>query len=116
MLEEYRLWQDQLKERVGDIWQETDLVFTRVDGKYFIPDTLSWWFAKFIKRSGLPEVTLHSLRHTHATLLIADGTDIVTVSKRLGHANTSVTLDVYAHAIASRDRLAADRIDQLLAV
>ena len=62
----------------------------------------------------LPKVRLHSLRHSNATLLIAEGTDICTVSQRLGHAQTSTTLNVYAHALKSKDADAADRLDAAL--
>lgn len=78
------------------------------------PDTITDWFAKFIKRSGLPYVTLHSLRHTNATLMIAEGTDVCTVSRRLGHANTATTLNIYAHALQSKDTEAANTIERTL--
>ena len=56
----------------------------------------------------MPEVTFHALRHTHASQLIAQGVDIVTISKRLGHAKPSVTLAIYAHMFTSDDRKAAE--------
>jgi integrase len=56
---------------------------------------------------GWPEITLHSLRHTHASMLIASGMDILTISRRLGHANPTVTLNVYGHLIAGSDDKAA---------
>ncbi|MBR3000176.1 MAG: site-specific integrase [Oscillospiraceae bacterium] len=59
----------------------------------------------------LPEITLHDLRHTGATLMIASGVDIETVSHRLGHSRASVTLDVYAEAMRERDIEAAESID-----
>jgi integrase len=66
------------------------------------------------ERLGLPEITFHALRHTHASMLIASGLDIVTVSKRLGHANPNVTLKTYAHLFAIDDRKAAAAIDALI--
>lgn len=56
----------------------------------------------------------HELRHTQATLLIANGTDIKTVQNRLGHAEVSLTLDLYAHAVPENDRKAADLIGRIL--
>ncbi|MBQ2848554.1 MAG: tyrosine-type recombinase/integrase [Clostridia bacterium] len=65
-------------------------------------------------QNNLPYVTLHSLRHTNATLMIAEGTDVCTVSKRLGHANTATTLNIYAHALKSKDREAANNLESVL--
>jgi len=114
LLKEYKDWQNNHKATLGDLWQETDRLFTQYDGKPIHPDTITGWFASFIKRNNFPKVTLHSLRHTNATLMIAEGTDIRTVSNRLGHAQTSTTLNIYAHALKSRDAVAAERLDALL--
>lgn len=65
---------------------------------------------------GMSICRFHELSHTNATLMIAEGVDICTVSKRLGHANTSITLDVYAHALKTKDSDAADKLDAVLAV
>lgn len=65
------------------------------------------------KEKKLPEITLHDLRHTCASHLVAAGTDIETVARRLGHSNPSFTLDVYAHALEEKDAGAADTLEQL---
>lgn len=57
---------------------------------------------------GFPDLKLHELRHTSATLLLGNGVDVKTVQHRLGHASSSLTLDQYAHAIPANDRTAAD--------
>lgn len=101
------------KENMGDQWQENDLVFPNYDGSLMNPDKLSEWFREFIKAQGLPQVNVHSLRHTNATLMIAGGTDIRTVSKRLGHAQTSTTMNIYSHAIKSADAAAADTLENI---
>lgn len=59
-------------------------------------------------------IRLHALRHWHASNLISQGFDPVTVSKRLGHANPTTTLAIYSHALAQRDQAAADAIGDLL--
>ena len=64
---------------------------------------------------GVPDVTLHALRHTHASQLIEAGIDVVTISKRLGHANPTVTLRIYAHLFRKRDDKAAAAINAALA-
>ncbi len=114
MLRKYRQWQIEQRFKAGDQWCECDRLFTSWNGQPIHPDTITNWFAKFIKRSELPYVTLHSLRHTNATLMIAEGTDVCTVSRRLGHANTATTLNIYAHALKSKDREAANTIERTL--
>lgn len=61
----------------------------------------------------LPKITLHDLRHTSATLLISQGLDIATVSKRLGHSKISTTLDVYTHALESQDQEASNTLERM---
>jgi len=108
MLREYKDWQDQQRAACGDFWKDRDgRVFTSDDGAPIHPDTLTKWFSDFVKRSGLPKVHVHSLRHTYASLMIADGTPLVVVSRRLGHAQVSTTANIYAHVIASADEKAA---------
>ena len=60
----------------------------------------------------MPKVTVHSLRHTYATLMIADGVPLVVVSKQLGHTQTSTTANIYAHAIASAQVKAIQTFDR----
>lgn len=101
-------WQEQQAAVLGDAWNnEDDRVFTREDGKPLFPDSISKWFTTFVRRSGLPPVTVHSLRHTYASLMIADGTPLVNVSHSLGHAQVSTTTNIYAHVIAAAEARAA---------
>jgi integrase len=65
-------------------------------------------------RIGLPDVTFHALRHTHASQLIDAGVDVVTISKRLGHAKPDITLRVYAHLFKESDAKAAAAINAAL--
>lgn len=62
----------------------------------------------------LPAIPFHGLRHTSATLLIANKTDIRTVSARLGHAQASTTLNIYAHALEEVDRKAVSTLENAL--
>lgn len=62
----------------------------------------------------LPQIPLHGLRHTAATLLIGHGVDIRTVSGRLGHANTSTTLNIYAEYLKDLDKTASDKLESIL--
>ncbi len=115
-LRAYRVWQMEQRLRIGDRWTDTNRIFTTEDGKPLHPDTLSRWFSKFIKEHSdqLPPITIHSLRHTNATLQIAGGVPLTTVAKRLGHADTVTTSKIYAHAIKSADEAAAETLENLL--
>lgn len=84
-------------------------------GLRLCPGTVTRWFREFRKSIKLPdEVPLHGLRHTSATILIAEGVNIKSVSSRLGHSNTNTTLDVYSHALTEVDRSATDDIESFL--
>lgn len=89
-------------------------VATADSGKPMHPDSPTDWLANFAKRHDLPPIHPHKFRHTQASLLISDGVDILTVSKRLGHAKVSTTLDIYSHVLAKSDRQASDALDALI--
>lgn len=113
LLLEYRTWQDARRKALGDAWQDQDgRVFTRDDGRPMFPDSLTQWFTEFVQRSGLPKVTVHSLRHTYASLMIADGTPLIVVAHQLGHAQSSTTANIYAHVIASAETKALQTFDR----
>ena len=113
MLLEYQRWQDAQREKLGDAWADQDgRVFTTELGAPLFPDSVTQWFGKFVAWSGLPKVTVHSLRHTYATLMISDGAPLVVVSKQLGHAQTSTTANIYAHVIASAQARAMETFDR----
>ena len=115
LLREQRLKQMEQRLGMGDRWHESDKVFTRPDGKPICMSSLSKWIKDFAVSIGLPPITAHSLRHTNATLLIASGTNIKTVSGRLGHASTSTTGNIYSHAIKTADEIAAEKLEDILA-
>jgi integrase len=86
-----------------------------VDGsKPFRPDNVTGFFTRVRNSLNLPSVRLHDLRHFTATQLIGANVDIRTVAGRLGHADASVTLRVYAHVIEDRDRAAAEVMGRVL--
>lgn len=103
LLQEYRAEWLRLKLRNGDRWQNTDFLFVKDNGSPMIPDSITQWLGKFSKRHGLPHINPHAFRHSMASILIHSGADIVSVSKRLGHAKTSTTTDIYSHVIAEAD-------------
>jgi integrase len=91
-----------------------DLVFARYDGSPWPPDSLTADWARTLRMLKLPIVTLHALRHTHVSQLIASGLDVVTVSRRIGHSNPTVTLTVYAHLFGDTDERAASAVETAL--
>lgn len=113
LLKQYRTDQRRQQLLMGDQWQNSGKVFTAENGTVINPDTLSTWFKKFVQRNDLPDIHLHNLRHTAATLLIAGGVDIATVSKRLGHSNKTTTLNIYTHAVKSADEAAANTLQDI---
>lgn len=78
------------------------------------PQSVKCFLDRFSKRHGFPHLHAHAFRHTQASLLIASGSDIVSVSKRLGHADTTTTMNIYAHALAEADKKSANVIGDLL--
>ncbi len=112
----WRVWQREHAFEMGDRWHSSDRLFTTDEGLPLHPDVLTSWFTDFVKAHSdvLPPITIHSLRHTNATLQIAAGVPLTTVAKRLGHANTVTTSKIYAHAIKSADEAAAETLDNLL--
>lgn len=131
ILRQYKLWQNGIKADLDNLWIDSDRIFTKRNGEPIFPQTMGKWFSNFIKRHNdkilndntipkedkekylLDNVNFHGLRHTSASLLIAEGMDVATVSKRLGHAEPSTTLKIYTHALQRADKEAANRLENL---
>lgn len=94
-------------------WFDGDLVIDRGDGRPVNPDTLSSAWYRFCRRSGLPHVRFHDLRHAHATLMLLQGVHPKVVSERLGHASIGITLDTYSHVLPSMQSEAVRAFDEL---
>lgn len=77
------------------------------------PNSLNWRWKKFCKDNYIRHIRIHDLRHTHATILLAQGVDIKTISERLGHSNISITMNVYTDVLKELDKTAAEKIDNL---
>ncbi len=90
-------------------------VFGDIEGSWPSPHVITLRWRAAVTRLGLPRVTFHALRHSHASALIAAGMDVVSVSKRLGHASPALTLSVYAHLFENKDDEAAGVMDAVLA-
>jgi len=114
LLKEHRKWQRKKRIGVGDRWTDSDRIFAQDDGTPVHPDSISGWFHDFISRTDLPQISIHSLLHTNITLLLAAGIPLKTVSYRAGHAQTSTTSNIYAHAIRIADEKAAEVLEEML--
>ncbi len=107
-LQAHRVAQMDERRAFGLAYQETgDLVFTREDGSPIHPERFSSWFRQRCRRSGLPLVRLHDVRHSYVTALLAAGVSLKVVSQRVGHASPMVTMTIYQHVLPSDDRAAA---------
>ena len=86
-----------------------------VEGRRLHPDTLGRRFNRLVDGARVPRIRLQDVRHTYATLAMDAGADPKVLSDRIGHANTSITLQVYAHRSTGLDRSIAEKMSQLIA-
>ncbi len=86
----------------------------RPDGTPINPNTLTSGFASLVRRTDIPAVTFHGLRHTHATHLFQAGVHPKIAQERLGHSTIAVTLDLYSHVMPGMQEDAAMRVDKAL--
>lgn len=114
LLEELR--REQMCQRLisGDRWQDTGYIFTSDTGAPIHPDSVTSWLAEFSKRQNLPHLNPHAFRHTAASILIAAGNDVITVSKYLGHSDVSTTENIYSHVIKEKLAQASESIADVL--
>jgi integrase len=100
---------------VADAWTDSGYVFTHPDGMPIDPNLATRAFKKMVTTAGLPKLTIHGLRHTHATILLEQGVNPKVVSERLGHASVATTMDIYSHVLPDMQEKAALAIDAALA-
>jgi integrase len=106
----------QLEEQLpaAGVWQEHGLVFTTEIGTPLEPRNVLRRFELIAERAGLRGVTLHTLRHSAASFLLAAGTHTKVVQEHLGHSSYAITADIYSHVGPAQQREAADRLDRAL--
>ena len=101
MLQEHKAEQDKQKKIIGSAWMEPNAVFTSATGHFYDRSLLNTQFRRFMSHHPeLHRVTIHGLRHTHASLLILAGENLDAISKHLGHASADITSRVYAHLMS----------------
>lgn len=109
VLAEYKKEYEQNKSTKKD-WNDKGYVFTQANGKPINPCTITDWCDDFSANYDLPHIHPHTFRHSAATNLINENTDVVTVSHLLGHSKPSVTMDIYAHAFRNSNSTACEKI------
>jgi integrase len=103
-------WREQQEQRLAaglGKAPDTAPVFATADGRHLSPNAITKAWPVAMAAIGMPAVTLHSLRHTHASMLINAGLDILAISRRMGHSSPTITLNVYGHLIHGTDDRAA---------
>jgi len=113
-LKEHQKEQLQEKMKNRPIYKKNDLVFAGEDGSPVNPNSLTNRFkqiAKELEEKGYPRITLHSLRHSYASLALEAGTPVKTVQENLGHHSPAFTLSIYAHASDNSKRESAEKIN-----
>jgi integrase len=109
-LEAWQERQRQERDEWPGEWPSHGLVFALQDGAALKPDWLTRWFQSHAKQAGLPQIRLHDLRHTHATILLAAGVPVKVVSERLGHSTPAFTMAVYQHVLPGMQREAVQAV------
>ena len=110
----HRARQAASKLAAGEGYHPDGLVFVKPDGSPLRPDYVTGRLRTLVARAGLEWIRLHGLRHTMASIALQNGTDIATVSERLGHSDPSVTTRIYLHGSEESDRAAAHILDRVL--
>ena len=114
ILRQHRELQKILKKFAGDRWQENDLIFPSSTGTPGDPSNLRKDFLMVLEKTGVQKIRFHDLRHTAASLMLNNGVPPIVVSKILGHAKPSTTLDVYGHLYTEMQTEAAMVMDKLV--
>lgn len=101
------LLEQQLK--LGDAWENYDLVFPNLHGTYFNPGYLDKLFARLLREADVPHMHFHDLRHSAATILLSMGVNIKVIQELLGHSDIAITLRVYGHLLPSMQGQAVEK-------
>lgn len=108
VLKDHRIHQKERKLALGEVWQDYDLVFTSEIGTPLDHGNVYHRFVALVQKAGVPRISFHGLRHTHATLLMKHGVHPKVASERLGHADITLTLQTYSHVLPQMQQEAAD--------
>ena len=114
-LKEHKGWVAETRLKAGASWHDNDLVFPAQDGRPLRRGMLGKWVKRCLKAAGLPsDLRSYDLRHSCATLLLANGTHPKVVADRLGHASVALTLDTYSHVAPNIQAEASHALERML--
>ncbi len=115
LLKKHRAKQAERRFKMCERWKNPDLVFTNKSGGFYLGVNMNSKLKRVIKGTDLPQdLHLHSMRHTHASLLINSDVAARVIADRLGHSTTKTTLDTYSHVFAESEARAMQAIDMAL--
>ena len=118
LLREYRKWYITTSTAYGSRWHNTGFLFFQersgYEGMPMNPDSVNIWLRSFSKRHELGHINPHAFRHTMASLLLHGNMDIAAISRRLGHAKITTTLDIYSHIMKESDNESAETIADIV--
>lgn len=114
LLKRHKAQQMERRLMMGDFWEDSGFVFTNWKGAPLLPNIVNRDLTLFCERNGFEHINPHKFRHTTASILIANGIDIITVSKMLGHCNASTTTNIYAHEIDKTKRKATECLSAVI--
>lgn len=100
LLKQHRAQQEELKAN-AEHWENRDLVFPNLSGGYLHPNHMGEAFRNLLRDAGLPPLHFHDLRHSAATILLAQGVNVKVIQELLGHSDIAITLRVYSHVLPS---------------
>ena len=114
MFRQHRVRQAEAQMAAGTRWQDYGLIFSSEIGTPMDPENFSRSFSRLCQRAGLGHWHPHDLRHSGASLMLAQGTPLHVVSEVLGHASIAITKDVYGHLLEGDKRAAAESMSRAL--
>jgi len=112
LLKEHKEKQALERAMMGIPLKDDDLVFSHLEGKPLLPNTVTHAWIKLVRRTGMKGIRLHDARHTHASIMLKQGTHPKIVQERLGHSSIQITLDTYSHVVPGLQEAAATRFDE----
>jgi len=112
-LKEHKIKQLEQRLQAGSAWNDPGLIFSNHRGAYYSLSALDKQFKKLVALAGLPEMRIHDLRHSAATLLLKMGVDMKVIQEILGHASYHITANLYSHVLMEMQDSAMDRMDGL---
>jgi len=114
LLKKQKLQQTRNKVLLGQEYKDSNLIVTLDDGSYLSPDYFTKKFSQFLKDKNLKHIRFHDLRHSYATMMLANGQPIHAIAQLMGHSSIKVTGDIYGHVLDDTKRKASKEMDNLI--